>query len=650
MKILNFVIKFYVGIFFFILISNNTFSQTSIFKPNKETLNKKISKLDRIISLKEKHYFFIDSIHFENKKLISNKKWTAYFENLKYSNENNDEIFYIDFILVGYYLSANRIEDALKLGLKSYKKNEQIINKDDLCHLLILLENGYLTSGNSVGLILINKEKLKNCNPDQILFYNIYFKMGLYDLALKNYKKNSLFGTKEFDKKNIFEKAKIYNNFGVYHMYDEKIDSALYYYKTSLQLIKKQKAIDSTFLSDHVSFWHGLVSGNIGSCYVKKGKYNEAIPLFYEELKESEILYNEKKFTGVEKVWNDLATSYLETNQKEKANIYINKLKDYKQYYYKLKSKFYLYYNNKDSLFYFTDKYVKFSDSIYTNKSKQEKIDLISFLSLEDDLISSKIKISDLEEQESFNSVKIKVVSFLSVFILITFFLLLYYYLEKNKNQKLILKQKTELETSLNKNKILLKELNHRVKNNLQMVSSVLSLQANKISDTNSSKKYFTYSINRIKVLSKIHNSLYTNKGNNEIDLLNYITTLKDYLVSSLINPEINVNFDIDVTKGIYITVDKKITLGLIINELITNTFKYAFDKNDTNLITISIIQQNNLFYFNYKDNGKGFLIKNFDYSKSIGMNLILRLVNQLGDDAIIDSEKGMDISFKFKN
>ncbi|MDD7913906.1 sensor histidine kinase [Polaribacter ponticola] len=337
------------------------------------------------------------------------------------------------------------------------------------------------------------------------------------------------------------------------------------------------------------------------------------------------------------------------TNKPKKANFYINKFKKNKVRLYRIKSEYYNKFYKKDSSIFYNEKHLYITDSIYKNHTKKEKTELLDFFSFEDDLISNKYKIQVLEDKESSSSFKVKVLSLLAVFIFIFLLVLIYFYINKNKAQKIILDQKNNLELALNKNKILLKELNHRVKNNLQMISSVLSLQSSKIKEEES-KKHFTVAANRIKVLSKIHNSFYNKNELNETDLYNYVTTLKDYLISSIINPEIKAEFNINIKPNIYINSDNKTTLGLIINELITNSFKYAFTKNSQNLISISIIKNDDTYSFSYSDNGKGFNNEEVDKTKSIGLKLILRLVNQLGDEAIISSIDGMNIKFGFTN
>lgn len=649
MKVSSSFSKFSLIILLFAFSYNN--KTYSLSENSKNDLLNKFDKLKEIKGLKNKHDYYYKFITYsEVEKVIPIEKRIEYFEYIKEENKNDKDIYFIDIILISLYQINNQIDKAIRFGLESYFNNRNIIDNDKLCQLLIIIENCYSTAVNNTGIIYISKEKLKRCHySGQILFHNIYYKMGLYDQALKAYKKYCKFGTKAFADNETFSIAKHYNNFGVYQMYDEKIDSALINYKTSLKLLKLQKEEDINYKTKEIDFWMGLVNGNIASCYLKQKKYKEAIPLFLNEIKESEILYSSENFLGSDKVWEELALCYIMTSQPKKASYYINKLKKNKTRYFKLKSEYFSKFYSKDSSIYYNKKHLFISDSIYKNNSKKDKTELLNFFSFEDDLISNKYQIQVLEEKESNSSFKVKALSLLAILIFIFLLITIYFYMNKNKAQKIILNQKNNLELTLNKNKILLKELNHRVKNNLQMISSVLSLQSSKIKEKES-KKHFTAAANRIKVLSEIHNSFYNKNQLNETDLFNYVSTLKDYLISSIINPEIKVEFNIDIKPNIYINSDNKTTLGLIINELITNSFKYAFTKNSQNLISISIIKKDETYYFSYSDNGKGFNNGEIDKTKSIGLKLILRLVNQLGDEASISSTNGMNIKFKFSN
>lgn len=635
----------YILTFLFVVICN----MQSFSLNNAQTSNplEEIKSLDTPI---EQYRYFRKAIYNPNNEVENIKEWFSYFKSRKKKYSNNDEqIIYIDFILVYLYRQDYKLDTALELGLSTYYKETDVPKKNNiLCALLRMLEWCYHKKDNNLGLLKINKEKFKVCDKGVVDYYSAYYNMGLYDLALKSYREHINYDKPIYQKHNLYDQAFHCNDFGVYFMYDNKIDSAFYYFNKSISLFKQQIEKDSTYKKEDTQFMLNIAGGNIATCLMKTGKYKQAIPLFLEELNSCNIYFKGTNWVGSEKTYNRIAYCYIKTNQFEKANFYINKLKNYKDLFYNLKSEYYNQQKKIDSTLYFKNRYIITSDSIAKHKLMHKDLESLNLLNFNERLKQQEIEINRLEKIDNTNSIKIKVYLITSFVVLFLFLLLLYLYYDIRKKQSIVEAQKSKIETALNNNKTLLKELNHRVKNNLQMVSSVISLQASKIKD-DGSKKHFYRAVNRVKVLSKIHNSLYSKNDLDEIDLLAYVNTLKDYLIKSIIHPEILVGFNINIAPNLYINNDTKTTIGLIINELITNSFKYAFKDLGNNLITISITKKEDVYYFSYKDNGIGFDYNAIDKSKSIGLNLILRLVNQLGEEAEIKATNGMVINFKFE-
>lgn len=185
-----------------------------------------------------------------------------------------------------------------------------------------------------------------------------------------------------------------------------------------------------------------------------------------------------------------------------------------------------------------------------------------------------------------------------------------------------------QLNNSLKEKDILLKEIHHRVKNNLQIVVSFLNLQAQCIEDEESIRA-FEESQNRIKTMALIHENLYRSKDLSNINFSKYINDLVSNLISAYRNQGADIKFRIIVEKN-SLNIDQMILLGLILNELVTNSLKYAFTK-DYGEIDIKLLNKNSKCIFLVKDNGKG-LPENFNFENldSLGLNLIKVLVKQL--------------------
>ena len=197
---------------------------------------------------------------------------------------------------------------------------------------------------------------------------------------------------------------------------------------------------------------------------------------------------------------------------------------------------------------------------------------------------------------------------------------------------------------SLREKEQLLREVHHRVKNNLQIISSLLNLQTENIKD----EKFLALireSRNRIKSMALVHEMLYATADLSSIKLKSYITSLYESIYQSYRRPDMQVVFNIDVNENISFTIDKMIHLGLILNEIISNSLKYAFD-NDKGVISICLQQTDTNYTLTIKDNGKG-LPLNFDVKthSNLGMQLIYMLTEQI--DGAVEMENKNGVAYK---
>lgn len=187
---------------------------------------------------------------------------------------------------------------------------------------------------------------------------------------------------------------------------------------------------------------------------------------------------------------------------------------------------------------------------------------------------------------------------------------------------------------SLKEKERLLKEIHHRVKNNLQIVSSLLNLQSDNITDP----KYLELireSRNRISSMALVHEMLYRSSSLNYINAKEYIEKLCNSIYHSYIQPNRNIHFDFQIHPVLNFDIDKMIPLGLIINEIISNSFKHAF-QNEDGLIHISFQETTDKKHrVQIYDNGKGLPV-NFDPDKhsNLGIQLIFMLAEQLDGKA----------------
>lgn len=200
-----------------------------------------------------------------------------------------------------------------------------------------------------------------------------------------------------------------------------------------------------------------------------------------------------------------------------------------------------------------------------------------------------------------------------------------------------------ELMNSLKEKEVLLKEIHHRVKNNLQIISSLLSLQSNYIEDKNS-REMFLESQNRIRSMSLIHEKLYQSDSLSEIEFSEYIQELSSYLAVSYNLDSTYFKIITDVEK-VKCHIDIAIPLGIILNELITNSIKHAFKDVENGEIKLQIGKNDTHLEIFYFDNGSG-LPENYDVynSGTLGFSLILNLAEQLNSEFSIEAKKHFSI------
>lgn len=208
-----------------------------------------------------------------------------------------------------------------------------------------------------------------------------------------------------------------------------------------------------------------------------------------------------------------------------------------------------------------------------------------------------------------------------------------------------------QIKSSLKEKEILLKEVHHRVKNNLQVIMSLFNLQSDLIENPEV-LSIFAESRNRIKSMALIHELLYKENTFNSVNFNNYVKNLVEFFKDSYFEQNANVNIVVDI-ENLNLDIDRIIPCGLIINELISNSLKHAFLPGQKGLIKISFNKNSeNYFTLSVANNGKK-LPDDFDINKlnSLGMLLVKSLTNQIRADLHINSsEKSTEFKITFRD
>ncbi|RPI17820.1 MAG: PAS domain S-box protein [Ignavibacteriae bacterium] len=211
---------------------------------------------------------------------------------------------------------------------------------------------------------------------------------------------------------------------------------------------------------------------------------------------------------------------------------------------------------------------------------------------------------------------------------------------QKIKDEKLL--------SSLKEKEVMLREIHHRVKNNLQIISSLLKLQSSYVKDP-ISYEYFTISQNRVKSMALIHQQLYRSTDLSQINFGDYLEKLTNNLINAYGINDKRISFGIQA-EDVFLEIDTAIPCGLIINELVSNSLKHAFPFERTGNITISMhLDSDNMYKLIVKDDGIGFPPE-FDYKNttSLGMQLVVTLTEQLDGRIQVTNKKGTEFNIIF--
>lgn len=209
-------------------------------------------------------------------------------------------------------------------------------------------------------------------------------------------------------------------------------------------------------------------------------------------------------------------------------------------------------------------------------------------------------------------------------------------------------KSEKDLKLALKEKEILIKEIHHRVKNNLMVISSLLNIQSKFIKDK-AALSVFRESQKRANSMAMIHERLYRSNDLKKIEFGDYIYSLSTDLFHTYVLDPSRVKLKLNVEK-VMVDINTSVPLGLIVNELITNSMKYAFPDGESGEISISFHQVDDKYILEVKDNGIG-IPKDLDIvnAKSLGLQLVTSLTDQINGDLELNRENGTDFKIIFK-
>lgn len=489
------------------------------------------------------------------------------------------------------------LEQALQKDLSALKIMETLKDNQGICDALTRVSED-LTRQNRLTEALEYAEKAiaiaEKYNLASEKFY-VNFNAANVAMAKSNYAQsleyyNHALAICKAQNMGLATEADVTNGVGNSLKRLKKYPEALENYKRCLKLAKAANYPNAI----------STVTANLGEVNMLLGNYKEALNYQLETVKLQE---SNNDVSNLIENYNHVSTIY------SKLGNYENAL-NYKQKAYSLK------------------------DSIASIESDAKMLELLT-----------KYETNKKEETIAFQNDKIsqqKLVQTLSFGVLALLIGLLIFgfisYKNRIKANKLLASKNAEIE-------LLLKEVHHRVKNNLEIVSSLLALQSAQIEDPNT-KEAMVESQNRVNSIGIVHQKLYRGTNLGAIEMKDYVLNLSENILDSLgaenkvqLNLAMN-NLDLDI--------DTAVPLGLIINELLTNTVKYAFPENSNGTITIKLEkQENNILHLEIADNGIG--KSGVTKGTGFGLQLISLLTRQLNGTMHENYANGTSIKFNFQ-
>lgn len=282
------------------------------------------------------------------------------------------------------------------------------------------------------------------------------------------------------------------------------------------------------------------------------------------------------------------------------------------------------------------------SDSLNSAESRQK----LAEIEVKYETAANKQKIIELELDqknatlsivESKNQRDIFISGF--VILLIVVWFLFYQYRTKKRTSDILSTKNEQISEALAEREILLKEIHHRVKNNLQVISSLLYLQAESLDDETAIDAV-RQGQHRVEAMGLIHQRLYSADDVRGVDIQGYFEQLCEEIITVFGDEDTEIDYQVETNK-LKLDIDTVIPLGLIVNELITNAIKYAFREKEEGLIAINVNQEENKLVVRVKDNGIGMTEESLKKANSFGWKMMRSLSRKLEAEIKIKNDSG---------
>ena len=452
-----------------------------------------------------------------------------------------------------------------------------------------------------------------------------------------------------------FNRFRSYVDYGFKYVFEDKIDSAF------ISLSKAEKLLPKT---GDESCWYSLykteLNINFGMAEIRRTNYEDtdydkAIKYFKRainayDLSENKgfenylfclinLSYSYRKggFFAVKSIHVDSARVYLE----EYIDLVENS--DITDKYGRLESAYanlgwQLFAEGKaDKGIYEVQRSRDYLDSMYTNLLDKKALEITS--SFEHQLKDKEIAYLNLTNQKFRQRLLlIGVASFFSLILIAVF--VVFNIQSKKKNRQLVAQQ-AKIVSMNNQLEMLLREIHHRIKNNLQVISSFLGIQKRELKQK-AMISILDQSQARIQTIAVLHEQLYEQKGVEQVSIRPYFGKLVAHIKANMVGVW-HIDFEVSVA-DCFLSFDKCFSFGIILNELITNAIKHAFKKENQNQIRLSFTKEKDAYVMEVSDNGSG-MPKKSKKTQGMGLQIIDAMTQTLGGTLNVEVVKGTTVT-----
>lgn len=457
--------------------------------------------------------------------------------------------------------------------------------------------------------------------------------LGYYKQALKHRQKSGLRTNNSDLIHSKIDVASSLTNIGDLFKNYNQYDSAIYYLEQALSY--KGDISDTQFITGTMV--------TLGEVYVLQGRKSDGMRLFQESYKLRKTI---KSSMGIANSANLIASLSLAEDQYNKAEFFIleaikvskrDSINEELLISYNLARKLYRLLHLHDKALYYDDQYISLNNILFNEKSIQSLDEMEARYQNQ----KNEEKIGTI--QQIARSRMLLLWSGIGFLIIVLAFIIRAYF-QKKRDKERIKKDNERIEEDNKKIETLMRELNHRVKNNLQLLSSMLSVQAGQLKN-GVTKKVLIETENRVRAMAVVHKRLYMDEALTLINVPIFINDLIEDLKVSYGRNDLTVDAELEV---INISADKAIPLGLMINEILTNSFKYAFNNNPKPHLEVKLRTGNNNLILTIQDNGPGIEIE-LKNNKTFGFKLIDIFCKQMYGEFKVNNNMGTCVTISIK-